>query len=141
MGSGTTDMRGGRVGRLMEDEDDVDEGDEDEEWREQHLKKNRQERDDLKSRQYWSQREGRDLAFQDGGGPGSTRAGGLGLDSGSDPEAKSIRMRGAIRTAVFLVPLCCAVLLVLLCAFLLPCQQGELNGIPQWETGLGEVGE
>ncbi|XP_048847982.1 protein FAM234B isoform X2 [Brienomyrus brachyistius] len=141
MGSGTTDMRGGRVGRLMEDEDDVDERDEDEEeWREQHLKKNRQERDDLKSRQYWSQREGRDLGFQDGGGPGSTRAGGLGLDSGSDPEAKRIRMRGTIRTTVFLVPLCCAVLLVLLCAFLLPCQQGELNGIPQWETGLGEVG-
>nr|XP_023685693.1 protein FAM234B-like [Paramormyrops kingsleyae] len=141
MGSGTTDMRGGRVGRLMEDEDDVDEGDEDEEeWREQHLKKNRQERDDLKSRQYWSQREGRDLGFQDGGGAGSTRAGGLGLDSGSDPEAKRIRMRGVIRTTVFLVPLCCAVLLVLLCAFLLPCQQGELNGIPQWETGLGEVG-
>uniref|UniRef100_A0A3B3S171 Family with sequence similarity 234 member B n=1 Tax=Paramormyrops kingsleyae TaxID=1676925 RepID=A0A3B3S171_9TELE len=77
---------------------------------------------------------------RNGLGRGSTRAGGLGLDSGSDPEAKRIRMRGVIRTTVFLVPLCCAVLLVLLCAFLLPCQQGELNGIPQWETGLGEVG-
>ncbi|KAI1884581.1 hypothetical protein AGOR_G00227860 [Albula goreensis] len=139
MGAGATDLRGGRAGRLVEDEDEVEE--DEEEWREEHPSKNRKERDDLKTRQYWSQREGcRDGGSEGGGGPGSTGGAGMGLGSGSDLEEKAARVRGAIRTAFFLVPLCCAVLLVLLCAFLLPCKQGELDKRPQWERELGEAG-
>ncbi|XP_036408017.1 protein FAM234B [Megalops cyprinoides] len=138
MGAGITDLRGGRAGRLVDDEDEVEE--EEEEWRERHPSKNRQERDELKTRQYWSQRDsGRDGVSEDGGGQGSAGGAGLGLGSGSDPEEKRARVRGAIRTAFFLVPLFCAVLLVLLCAFLLPCKQGELDERPQWERELGEV--
>ncbi|KAG5832442.1 hypothetical protein ANANG_G00291220 [Anguilla anguilla] len=139
LGAGATDLRTGRAGRLVED-DEVEE--DEEEWREQYPSKNRQEKEDLKTRQYWSQREGiRDVGSNGGGGPGSTGSSGLGLGSGSDLDEKAARLRGTIRTAFFLVPLCCAVLLVLLCAFLLPCKQGELdNGSPQWERELGEVG-
>lgn len=47
-------------------------------------------------------------------------------------------MKHIVRTAAFMVPMVCAMLLVLLCAFLIPCQKGKLR--PQWERALGEVG-
>ncbi|XP_061080263.1 protein FAM234B isoform X1 [Conger conger] len=137
LGAGASDLRTGRAGRLVEDDDEVEE--DEEEWREQYPSKNRQEREELKTRQYWSQREGsRDVGSDGGGGTGSTGSSGLG--SGTDLEEKAARLRGTVRTAFFLVPLCCAVLLVLLCAFLLPCKQSELDKSPQWERELGEAG-
>ncbi|KAL4658027.1 protein FAM234B isoform X2, partial [Arapaima gigas] len=140
MGTGAADLRGSSSGRLVEEEDEVDE--EEEEWRSRYPRKMRQDREELKTRQYWSQRESsRDVRIEDGGCPLSGGDSSLRLDPGSDPEAKRVQMQGALRTAFFLVPLCCAVLLVLLCAFLLPCQQGELNKRPQWETGMGEIGD
>ncbi|KAJ8251855.1 hypothetical protein GJAV_G00226170 [Gymnothorax javanicus] len=139
LGGGGVDLRTGRAGRLVEDDDEVDE--DEEEWREQYPVKNRQEREELKTRQYWSQREsGRDVGSDSGGGPGSAGGSGLGLGSGSDLAEKEARRRGTIRTLFFLVPLCSAVLLVLLCAFLLPCKQSELDNSPQWERELGEIG-
>uniref|UniRef100_A0A3Q1EJD0 Family with sequence similarity 234 member B n=1 Tax=Acanthochromis polyacanthus TaxID=80966 RepID=A0A3Q1EJD0_9TELE len=51
-----------------------------------------------------------------------------------------MRVKNAVRSAFFLVPLVCAMLLVLLCAFLIPCQKGELGKTPQWEKALGEAG-
>lgn len=62
---------------------------------------------------------------------------GLGV-LGADAEAKKMRMKHIVRTAAFMVPLVCATLLVLLCAFLIPCQKGKLR--PQWERALGEAG-
>ncbi|KAL7829932.1 hypothetical protein AOLI_G00308170 [Acnodon oligacanthus] len=71
---------------------------------------------------------------QDGAG------GGAGPGQVGDPEGKKARARGAIRTAAFLLPLACATLTVLLCAFLVPCRQGALQYHSQWETQLGDVG-
>uniref|UniRef100_A0A3P8T5W7 Family with sequence similarity 234 member B n=1 Tax=Amphiprion percula TaxID=161767 RepID=A0A3P8T5W7_AMPPE len=51
-----------------------------------------------------------------------------------------MRVKNAVRSAFFLVPLVCAMLLVLLCAFLIPCQKGELGKTPQWEKALGDAG-
>uniref|UniRef100_A0A3Q3WCB6 FAM234A/B beta-propeller domain-containing protein n=1 Tax=Mola mola TaxID=94237 RepID=A0A3Q3WCB6_MOLML len=71
------------------------------------------------------------------GGP----LGGAGLGGHStDAEEKRMRIKNAIRSAFFLVPLVCAVFLVLLCAFLLPCQKGELEKRLQWERALGAAG-
>lgn len=56
-----------------------------------------------------------------------------------DSEEKAARVRGAVRTAAFLLPLSCAALLVLLCAFLIPCPRGAPHR-PQWERELGDVG-
>ncbi|KPP79622.1 hypothetical protein Z043_100784, partial [Scleropages formosus] len=138
-GAGPAELLGSRAGRLVEEEEDEVDEDEDE-WRDRYPSKARQDRDELKTRQYWSQRESsRDAGIEDRGCARSGGDSGLRLDPASDPEAKRVRMRGAVRTAFFLVPLCCAVLLVLLCAFLLPCQQGELDKRPQWETGMGEI--
>lgn len=49
-------------------------------------------------------------------------------------------MRNAVRSAFFLVPLVCAMLLVLLCAFLIPCRKGELERRMQWEKALEDAG-
>uniref|UniRef100_A0A673A3V3 Family with sequence similarity 234 member B n=1 Tax=Sphaeramia orbicularis TaxID=375764 RepID=A0A673A3V3_9TELE len=72
---------------------------------------------------------------------------GLGRDSCLGPGSSKLRggrsgrfVGNAVRTAFFLVPLVCAMLLVLLCAFLIPCQKGELEKRPQWERALGEAG-
>ncbi|KTF77416.1 hypothetical protein cypCar_00046657 [Cyprinus carpio] len=43
-----------------------------------------------------------------------------------------------MRSAAFLLPLSCAALLVLLCAFLIPCPQGALLQM-QWERELGDT--
>ncbi|CAB1449904.1 unnamed protein product [Pleuronectes platessa] len=67
LGAGSSKLRGRRSGRLVgaedeaqEDEEDEEEEDEDE-WRERLPSKSRQDRDDLKGSQYWSQRDsGRD---------------------------------------------------------------------------------
>ncbi|XP_051741736.1 protein FAM234B-like [Ctenopharyngodon idella] len=89
--------------------DEEEEFDEEEEWRAQR-----------------SQREG----------AGHVEEAGPGRSQGGDSEEKAARVRGAVRTAAFLLPLSCAALLVLLCAFLIPCPQGA----PQWERELGDVG-
>ncbi|XP_034046047.1 protein FAM234B [Thalassophryne amazonica] len=135
LGSGSSVLRGGRSGRLVGAEDDAQEEDDEEEeddWREQLPSKSKRDRDGMK---YWSQR---DQAEEDRGCPGPMGAAGLGISS-SDAEEK-MRMTHAIRTAFFLVPLVCATLLVLLCAFLIPCQKGELEIRPEWERALGIAG-
>ncbi|RVE69144.1 hypothetical protein OJAV_G00075010 [Oryzias javanicus] len=50
------------------------------------------------------------------------------------------RGKNAVRSAFFLVPLFCATMLVLLCAFLIPCQKRELQKKLQWEKALGDAG-
>ncbi|XP_067236981.1 protein FAM234B isoform X2 [Chanodichthys erythropterus] len=92
--------------------DEEEEFDEEEEWRAQRL-----------------QREG----------AGHVEEAGPGRSQGGDSEEKAARVRGAVRTAAFLLPLSCAALLVLLCAFLIPCPQGAPHQ-PQWERELGDVG-
>uniref|UniRef100_A0A3Q4G2F4 Family with sequence similarity 234 member B n=1 Tax=Neolamprologus brichardi TaxID=32507 RepID=A0A3Q4G2F4_NEOBR len=71
-------------------------------------------------------------------GPGAMGGAGLGLHS-SD-EQKRLRVKNAIRSAFFLVPLVCATVVVLLCAFLIPCQKGDLEKRLQWEKALGGTG-
>ncbi|XP_071758143.1 protein FAM234B [Centroberyx gerrardi] len=141
LGTGSSDLRGGRSGRLVggEDEAEEDEEEEEDEWRERLPSKSRQDRDDMKGMQYWSQREsGRDRALEDGGSPGASGPG-LG-GNGTNADQKRMRVRSAIRTAFFIVPLVSATMLVLLCAFLIPCQKGELDKRPQWERALGDAG-
>lgn len=140
LGSGSSKLRGNRSGRLVgaEDEAQEDEEEEEDEWRERLPSKSRQAMDDMKGSQYWSHRDsGRDRAGEDRGGPGSLGGAGLGV-RGIDAEEK--RMKNGVRSAFFLVPLVCATLLVLLCAFLIPCQKGELEKKLQWEMALGDAG-
>ncbi|XP_062294476.1 protein FAM234B [Scomber scombrus] len=142
LGTGSSKMRGGRSGRLVgaEDEAQEDEDEEEDEWRERLPSKSRQGRDEMKGVQYWNHRDsGRDRMGDDRGGPGSLGSAGLGVCS-SDVEEKRMRTKNIIRTAFFLVPVVCATLLVLLCAFLIPCQKGGLGNRPQWERELGDLG-
>ncbi len=116
-----------------------DEEEEDDEWRERLPSKSRKDRDDMKGVQYWSNKDlSRDRAGEDRGGPGPLGGAGLGIHS-ADAEEKRMRMKHAVRSAFFLVPLLCATLLVLLCAFLIPCQKGELEKRLQWERALGDA--
>ncbi|XP_048102031.1 protein FAM234B isoform X1 [Alosa alosa] len=135
MGLGTSDSRSNRGSRFTQQED-VDEDEEEvDEWRERHRGKSRPETEDEKCRQYWSQREmGRDATSEDGEGMRSTGGGGIGSEC--DPYGKKNRVKNAVRTAAFLVPLCLAMIVVLLCAFILPCQQLE-DRRPQWEREQG----
>ncbi|XP_034395439.1 protein FAM234B [Cyclopterus lumpus] len=144
LSSGSSKSRGGRSGRLVGADDEAQEDEEEEEdedeWRERLPNKSRQDRDDAKGTQYWSHRDsGRDRGGEDRGGPGGLGGSGLGVH-GADAEKKRLRMKNAVRSAFFLVPLVCAALLVLLCAFLIPCQKGELGKRPQWERALGDAG-
>ncbi|KAK1877352.1 Protein FAM234B [Dissostichus eleginoides] len=91
-------------------------------------------------RLYWSHREpGRDRSGEDRGGAGTLGGAGTGVHS-TEAEEKRMRMKTAIRSAFFLVPLVCAALLVLLCAFLIPCRKGDLGKRPTWERALGDAG-
>ncbi|XP_016322342.1 protein FAM234B [Sinocyclocheilus anshuiensis] len=63
---------------------------------------------------------------------------GSGRSQGGAAEEKAARVRGAMRSAAFLLPLSCAALLVLLCAFLIPCPQGAPLQT-QWERELGDT--
>ncbi|XP_028841748.1 protein FAM234B [Denticeps clupeoides] len=137
MGVGASELRTGRPSRFIQEEDLED--DEEDEWREQREGQRRTEVEKGKGRPYWSQRD-RDAARQDGDGVRPGGAGGIGLGPGADPEGKKARRKGMIRTAFFLVPLCITMLLVLLCAFWLPCQTEEINMRTQWEKELGDVG-
>ncbi|KAF1379169.1 hypothetical protein PFLUV_G00173280 [Perca fluviatilis] len=142
LGAGSSQLRGGRSGRLVGAEDEAQEDEEEEldEWRERLPSKSRQDRDDMKGTQYWSHRDsGRDRAGEDRGGPGPMGGAGLGVHS-TDAEEKRMRVKHAVRSAFFLVPLVCAAMLVLLCAFLIPCQKGTLEKRPQWERALGDAG-
>ncbi|XP_060946551.1 protein FAM234B [Limanda limanda] len=145
LGAGSSKLRGGRSGRLVGAEDEVPEDEEDEEededeWRERLPSKSRQDRDDTKGPQYWSQRDsGRDRSGEDRGGSGSLGGAGLGVHS-AEAEEKKLRMKNAVRSAFFLVPLVSAMLVVLLCAFLIPCRKGELEKRLQWERALGDAG-
>lgn len=136
LGSGSSKLRGGRSGRLVGAEDEAQEDEEDEEedeWRERLPSKSRQGRDDMKGVQYWSHRD----SGGERGGPGAL--GGAGLGVHSTDEEKRMRVKNAVRSAFFLVPLVCATLVVLLCAFLIPCQKGELEKRPLWERALGDA--
>ncbi|XP_034568194.1 protein FAM234B [Notolabrus celidotus] len=142
LGAGSSKMRGGRSGRHVvakdEAQEDEEEDEEEDEWRERLPNKSRQDREDGKGVQYWSHRDsGRDRAGDDRGGSGG--GSGLGVHS-AEEEEKRMRMKHAIRSAFFLVPLVCAMLLVLLCAFLIPCRKGELEKKLQWERALGVAG-
>ncbi|KAM9844292.1 protein FAM234B isoform 1-T1 [Aulostomus maculatus] len=137
LGGSSSKLRGGRSGRLVAAEDEAQE-DEDE-WRERLPSKSQQDKDDAKGMQYWSH-AARDRGLgEERGGPGSMGGTGLGIHV-IDAEDKRMRMKHAIRTSFFLVPLVCATLLVLLCAFLIPCQKGDLAKRPQWERALGDGG-
>ncbi|XP_056128141.1 protein FAM234B [Rhinichthys klamathensis goyatoka] len=57
---------------------------------------------------------------------------------GGASEGKAGRVRGAVRTTAFLLPLGCAALLVLMCAFLLPCPQGAPH-LTHWQRALGDA--
>ncbi|KAL2100981.1 hypothetical protein ACEWY4_002742 [Coilia grayii] len=134
IGTGASDSRSSRGGRFIPEEDEED--DEEDEWRERARGKRRPDAEEGSTRQYWSQREmGRDGASE--GGQGMRSPGGVGLGSECDPEGKKARIKGALLTASFLVPLCTAMIVVLLCAFLLPCRQGDSDRRPQWERELG----
>lgn len=50
------------------------------------------------------------------------------------------KVRAAVRTAAFVVPLICAALFVLLFAFLMPCQRGASERQKEWETEVGHAG-
>lgn len=140
LGTVPSKLRGGRSGRIVAAKDEVQEEEEEDEWREQLPSKSRQDRGDLKGMQYWSHREsGRNRVGEDRGGAGSLGAAGLGVHS-TDLEIKRLRMKNAVRSAFFLVPVVCATLLVLLCAFLIPCQKGELERKSQWERSLEDAG-
>lgn len=142
LGTVPSKLRGGRSGRIVgaKDETQEDEEEEEDEWREQLPSKSRQDRGDMKGMQYWSHRESaRDRMGEDRGGAGSLRGTGLGVHS-TDLEVKRVRMKNAVRSAFFLVPVVCATLVVLLCAFLIPCKKGELERKPQWERALGDAG-
>lgn len=142
LGAGSSKHRGGRSGRLVGAEDEAQEDEEEEEedeWRERLPSKSRQDREDMKGPQYWSHRDvGRDRVGEDRGA-GPLGGAGLGVHS-ADAEEKRMRMKNAVRSAFFLVPLVCATLLVLMCAFLIPCQKGELEKRLQWERALGDAG-
>ncbi|XP_040919096.1 protein FAM234B isoform X2 [Toxotes jaculatrix] len=142
LGTGSSKLRGGRSGRLVgaKDEAQEDEEEEEDEWRERLPSKSRQDRGDKKGMQYWSHKDlGRDRAGEDRGGSHPLGDAGLGVHS-TDAEEKRMRTKKAVRSAFFLVPLVCATLLVLLCAFLIPCQKGDLDKRPQWERALGDAG-
>ena len=145
LGGGSSKLRGGRSGRLVgaTDEaqgDEEDEEEDEDEWRERLPSKSRQDRDDMKGAQYWNQRDsGRDRSGEDRRGSGSLGGTGLGAHS-AEAEEKKLRMKNAVRSAFFLVPLVSAMLVVLLCAFLIPCRKGELEKRLQWERALGDAG-
>ncbi|KAF4116615.1 protein FAM234B [Onychostoma macrolepis] len=69
---------------------------------------------------------------------GAGHEAGSGRGQGGAAEEKAARVRGAMRSAAFLLPLSCAALLVLLCAFLIPCPQGAPLHT-QWERELGDT--
>ncbi|XP_051571795.1 protein FAM234B-like isoform X2 [Myxocyprinus asiaticus] len=81
-----------------------------------------------------------ELRVQREGAGHETGGAGLGRGQAGDSEEKVMRVRGVVRNAVFLLPLTCAAVLVLLCAFLIPCPQGMLHNSLQWEAELGDVG-
>ncbi|MEQ2187259.1 hypothetical protein GOODEAATRI_002837, partial [Goodea atripinnis] len=139
LGSGSSKLRGGRSGRHVGATDEVqDEEDEEEEdeWTDQFSSKSRKGRENLKGSQYWSHRDSG--IGQDRGGTGSSGSAGLGAHS-SEAAEKRKRAKNAIRSAFFLVPLACTTLIVLLCAFLVPCQKAELEKKLQWERALGDA--
>ncbi|KAM3598867.1 uncharacterized protein V6R79_023691 [Siganus canaliculatus] len=144
LSTGSSKLRsGGRSGRLVGGETVThgDDEEEEEEWRERLPSKARQDKEDLKGKHHWSHRDsGRDRPGEDRGGSGPLGAAGLGVH-GSEAEEKRMRTKHAVRSAFFLVPLVCATLLVLLCAFLIPCQKGELEKRLQWEKALGDAGD
>lgn len=137
IGTATSDTRSGnssgRGGRFSPDEEE----DEDDEWRERPRGKTRLDTEEGSTRQkYFSQREiGRDGAGEDAQGMHSS--GSTGMGSECDLDEKKAKMVGAIRTAAFMVPLCTAMVVVLLCAFLLPCPAIGLDRRPEWERELG----
>ncbi|KAM4534947.1 protein FAM234B isoform 2-T2 [Fundulus diaphanus] len=137
LGSGSSKLRGGRSGRHVgapaEVQGEEDEEEEDE-WTDQLSRKGR---DNLKGSQYWSHRDSG--TGEDREGTGTSGSAGLGAHS-AEAEQKRKRVKNAIRSAFFLVPLACATLIALLCAFLLPCQKAELEKKLQWEIALGDGG-
>ncbi|XP_029945234.1 protein FAM234B [Salarias fasciatus] len=139
VGGGSSKTRGSRSGRLVRVEVEAQDEEEDE-WRERLPGKSRKSRNDTKGAQHWSHMDpDRGGIGEDRGGHRPLGGGGLGVHS-ADAEEKRMRMRHAVRSAFFLVPLLCATLLVLLCAFLIPCQKGELEKKLQWERALGDAG-
>ncbi|XP_041851438.1 protein FAM234B [Melanotaenia boesemani] len=140
LGVGSSKVRGGRSRRLVGATDEALEDEEEDEWTERLPSKSRQGREDMKGVQHWSHRDSdRERLGEDRGGAGASGSAGMGVHS-PDAEAKRMRVKNAVRSAFFLVPVVCATFLVLLCAFLIPCQKGELEKKLQWERALGDAG-
>lgn len=133
-GSGVSKLRGGRA-VAAEDETQEDE----DEWRERLAGECRRDGDDANSAQFWNHPGMDRMMGEARGGPGPLGSPGLAARD-MDAENKRLRMKNVLRTAFFLVPLVCATLLVLLCAFLIPCQRGAQGIAPEWERALGEAG-
>ncbi|XP_077590403.1 protein FAM234B isoform X2 [Stigmatopora nigra] len=127
-GGGSAKLRGPRSGRHESAGDDAQEDEDD--WRERLAGKSQPDRDEVKRGRYWSpSREDRE------------QLGGCELRvHGTDEEDKRMRRKNAMRASFFLLPLVCTMVLVLLCAFLIPCQKGALAKRPQWERALGDAG-
>ncbi|XP_008413738.1 protein FAM234B [Poecilia reticulata] len=144
---GSSKTRNGRSGRLIgatdrarDDDEEEEEEDDDDQWTAQVSGKPRRTRGDRKGGQYWSRGElGNGEDRGGGGGAGPSGAAGLGSHI-SEAEEKRRRAKNVIRSAFFLVPLVCVMLIVLLCAFLVPCQKAELEKKLQWERALGDAG-
>ncbi|KAF7686538.1 protein FAM234B [Silurus meridionalis] len=79
-------------------------------------------------------------------GDGKDRRGetGVAADEGaglvSEGAGQKAKVRAAVRTAAFVVPLMCAAVFVLLLAFLLPCRRGSSVRRTTWETHVGHAG-
>lgn len=82
-------------------------------------------------------------AWRHGGGKDRRGEAGESTDEGvglvSEGAGQKVKVRAAVRTAAFVVPLICAAMFVLLFAFLVPCQRGGSHR-QEWETEVGHAG-
>uniref|UniRef100_A0A1A8M232 Chromosome 22 open reading frame 32 n=2 Tax=Nothobranchius TaxID=28779 RepID=A0A1A8M232_9TELE len=140
LGSGSSKLH--KSERLVgEAQDDDEEEDDDDEWMQRLPGKSRRDRGEPKDVQLWSHRDlSRERMGEERRGAGTSGGAGLG-DHNADAEKKRIRARNVVRSMFFLVPLACATLLVLMCAFLIPCQKAELEKKLQWEKALGDAAD
>ncbi|XP_062846990.1 protein FAM234B isoform X2 [Trichomycterus rosablanca] len=58
----------------------------------------------------------------------------------TDGAAQKEKVKAAVRTAAFVVPLIGATMFVLLFAFLMPCRRGAVHPLTAWETQVGNAG-
>ncbi|KAF4080909.1 hypothetical protein AMELA_G00176480 [Ameiurus melas] len=87
--------------------------------------------------------EDEEEVWRHGGGKDRRGEAGESTDEGvglvSEGAGQKVKVRVAVRTAAFVVPLICAAMFVLLFAFLVPCQRGGSHR-QEWETEVGHAG-